>query len=67
MATVKYYLSDCATCKKQRSNVDIYDWVANKALKHLFTNYCFTQTKEVLDGRVDGDSNVSYCYQLRSD
>ena len=40
-------------------------WGANKASRHLFTSYGFTQSKEVLNGRVNGDSTVSYNYQLR--
>ena len=40
-------------------------WGANKASRHLFTSHGFTQTKEILNERVDGDSTVSYIYQLR--
>ena len=40
-------------------------WGANKASRHLFTSHGFTQSKEVLNDRVDGDSTVSYIYQLR--
>lgn len=42
-------------------------WGENKASRHLFQSHDFTQLKEVLDDRVNGDSTVSYMLQLPSD
>ncbi len=65
----KVLLEQIVQLAKSKNLVSIYTktWGANKASRHLFTSYGFTQTKEVLDDRADGDSTVSYIYQLRSD
>ena len=59
-------LKEIETIAKEKELATIFakTWGGNKASKHLFTTYGFIQTKEVLDLRVDGDSTVSYEYQI---
>ena len=55
-------LKDIIKLAKQRNLESVFTktWGANKVSRHLFTRHGFTQTKEVLDDRANGDSTVMY-------